>query len=614
MKCDKCGFEHNSKSVCPKCGARVIYVNEDYEHRKREWEEAQKQGKEQDPLAGIMHSTKEQHDAGKTGAVHEKEGKSEMTGLSFDVIMKNIAGFLMAAGSLAGKLVKNIRSHFVKKRGSSNPVIRKLEFEKNNEKDTINTSKLVLDHKVFKDHRKPVFIGAAAIIIAAVAAAVVVHIVKNTDNSKIFCFDGKSAYYIDKDGEQVLFTDNEQVTLIKGDSNCYLGMASDAIYVCHDGKTEQIKADEPKLVVYNDSFSTIIYIAENTTYLWQDGSSTPLGLDADLSYTDGCMVSSNGEYYVLTACLSAEDLATYTMYYGTSDGAIEQISENDNEKELITVDDDGTVLYLSMETAEYGIVNSKELDMYGAGNKTVIAQAVDRYQLLKDGTLCFYDTAGSLSLAKPGDYSDTVAIDTDVTGFAANELDTANEKAVYYKGDKYYCVDKDKTVVYLMETAAATPVIYYDYSNEYLYFSDNAELYGVSKLGRTPEKICTLYNEADIIYINKDKSLLAVNSDNELMILNDSTSIYEDSVSDLIAIGNSNGFSYMRKSVRYIRENLKSKPVAVVGQDIPSQVDLIMYSEGYFYCYDGDGQLWRINHKGTSIVPEAKVEYIEVIK
>lgn len=42
MICDKCGFEHNSKSVCPKCGARVIYVNEDYLRRKEEWEKRRK--------------------------------------------------------------------------------------------------------------------------------------------------------------------------------------------------------------------------------------------------------------------------------------------------------------------------------------------------------------------------------------------------------------------------------------------------------------------------------------------------------------------------------------------------------------------------------------------
>lgn len=62
MICDKCGFEHNSKSVCPKCGARVIYVNEDYLRRKEEWEKAQKAGTAGALPPGIMHSTREEHD------------------------------------------------------------------------------------------------------------------------------------------------------------------------------------------------------------------------------------------------------------------------------------------------------------------------------------------------------------------------------------------------------------------------------------------------------------------------------------------------------------------------------------------------------------------------
>ena len=41
-KCDKCGCEHTSRTVCPKCGAPVIIVNEDYLLRRQRWEEQQK--------------------------------------------------------------------------------------------------------------------------------------------------------------------------------------------------------------------------------------------------------------------------------------------------------------------------------------------------------------------------------------------------------------------------------------------------------------------------------------------------------------------------------------------------------------------------------------------
>ena len=35
FKCDKCGCEHNSRTMCPKCGAPVVIVNEDYLLRRK---------------------------------------------------------------------------------------------------------------------------------------------------------------------------------------------------------------------------------------------------------------------------------------------------------------------------------------------------------------------------------------------------------------------------------------------------------------------------------------------------------------------------------------------------------------------------------------------------
>ncbi|MBQ8729659.1 MAG: hypothetical protein IJY81_00455 [Lachnospiraceae bacterium] len=42
MICHKCGFEHNSDKECPKCGATVIKVNEEYLKRKKAYEESGK--------------------------------------------------------------------------------------------------------------------------------------------------------------------------------------------------------------------------------------------------------------------------------------------------------------------------------------------------------------------------------------------------------------------------------------------------------------------------------------------------------------------------------------------------------------------------------------------
>ena len=96
MKCDKCGFEHNNRNACPKCGARVIFVNEDYARRRKEWEEANRNGKQSNIPPGIMYSTKEEHDMkhGRDRIVNIKEEGPD-SGLSFvalkDKIIKAIA-------------------------------------------------------------------------------------------------------------------------------------------------------------------------------------------------------------------------------------------------------------------------------------------------------------------------------------------------------------------------------------------------------------------------------------------------------------------------------------------------------------------------------------------
>ena len=120
MICDKCGFEHNSKSVCPKCGARVIYVNEDYLRRKEEWEKAQKAGTAGALPPGIMHSTREEHDREKGrdtvvsresyGRQNTQKGGSETAGLSFDVvrnvILKAVAGVIVFFKKHFGRMAK----------------------------------------------------------------------------------------------------------------------------------------------------------------------------------------------------------------------------------------------------------------------------------------------------------------------------------------------------------------------------------------------------------------------------------------------------------------------------------------------------------------------------
>ena len=89
MICDKCGCEHNSRSVCPKCGERVVFVNEDYERRKREWEEAQKKGNT--PAKPEKKAVEKEKNT-------KKKGFSEMLSLSFAAFKKFLINNSVSAG------------------------------------------------------------------------------------------------------------------------------------------------------------------------------------------------------------------------------------------------------------------------------------------------------------------------------------------------------------------------------------------------------------------------------------------------------------------------------------------------------------------------------------
>ena len=87
MICDKCGCEHNSKSTCPKCGAPVVYVNEDYLRRKKEWEEAQKKGSEpKTSMESVLRreaTISTEDGTRENNKSNDRKGRSEMASLSF---------------------------------------------------------------------------------------------------------------------------------------------------------------------------------------------------------------------------------------------------------------------------------------------------------------------------------------------------------------------------------------------------------------------------------------------------------------------------------------------------------------------------------------------------
>ena len=281
MICDKCGFEHNSKSVCPKCGARVIYVNEDYLRRKEEWEKAQKAGTAGALPPGIMHSTREEHDREKGrdtvvsresyGRQNTQKGGSETAGLSFDVV-RNVV-IKAAAG-----VIVFFKKHFGRRKPAE--VIRELKFDDG--KETLDTSKLVVSHKIFKDKLRPVFITAAAVVFATVAAVVIINVIRNIDHSRVFYYDGKYAYLSD-DTDNALWgsTDGDMTIASAGDS-AVIGYDADGIYMYSSGRKYTVQASISSVAAYNEQLTGVIYTTSDGGVFYTDGKDS-LKIDIDVA-------------------------------------------------------------------------------------------------------------------------------------------------------------------------------------------------------------------------------------------------------------------------------------------------------------------------------------------
>ena len=421
MICDKCGFEHNSRSVCPKCGARVVYVDEDYLRRRREWEEAQKNPEKKDQLlSGIMHSTREDYDRRHgndtvtklndsflegDGKNDREKGRSGMTGLSFDVIKEKIENAILGA---AEKLAAFIRRH-KKRRGADNPVIREIKFD--DAPDDVDNSPAVLEHKVFHRVRKPVVLAGICIAGCAVAAVISVNIVKavrNRDRSRIFVYDGTAGYFADDTENPVITSENEGFTVDYDNDGYMLAHDEKSIMIFKDGRMKSISAGKPSIVAWSRELDTVVYTEKGKTMITDGKETGELTFDeepeinGECGYTESCMISGDGSYIFLVTCENTEDTSTgtQTIYFGTAADGMKKTYEGPDVINVTGVSDSGLAVYEDMKSAAYGVVTGRRLMKLENGSASVINDDIQSsvYDYINDAVY-YIDDKGVLSVS-----------------------------------------------------------------------------------------------------------------------------------------------------------------------------------------------------------------------
>lgn len=593
MICDKCGFEHNSKSVCPKCGARVIYVNEDYLRRKEEWEKAQKAGTAGALPPGIMHSTREEHDREKGrdtvvsresyGRQNTQKGGSETAGLSFDVvrnvILKAVAGVIVF-----------FKKHFGRRKPAE--VIRELKFDDG--KETLDTSKLVVSHKIFKDKLRPVFITAAAVVFAAVAAVVIINVIRNIDHSRVFYYDGKYAYLSD-DADNALWgsTDGGMTIASAGDS-AVIGYDSDGIYMYSSGRKYTVQASISSVAAYNEQLTGVIYTTSDGGVFYTDGKdSLKIDIDVAQGFTHACKVSDNGKYYVLTTSGESDDFSSgeSSFYIGDSDGNLTLISRDNNDKDVLRVYDDGSVVYIDMETGDYGIVNSRKIMRYADDSVTQITDGLSKYRTSGD-EIYYLTTDGKICMTEMNQNGPVTALDFEVQDLSDNLADTG-KGIIYRKDDGYYYAGADSEAIRINKCKDDADCIWYEENIINSYICDG-EFYSAG--GTSDKALFEINDSGKAVYSAESGYIAAVSSDGNLHIVSGSSDRETAAADSVSEIANHKGVIYTKDNTAYLL--LKPDGRQKKLTDISGGVVSAFYSGRRYYIVNDKNILYNVKQNG----------------
>lgn len=593
MICDKCGFEHNSKSVCPKCGARVIYVNEDYLRRKEEWEKAQKAGTAGALPPGIMHSTREEHDREKGrdtvvsresyGRQNTQKGGSETAGLSFDVVRSVIIK------AVAGVIVF-FKKHFGRRKPAE--VIRELKFDDG--KETLDTSKLVVSHKIFKDKLRPVFITAAAVVFAAVAAVVIINVIRNIDHSRVFYYDGKYAYLSD-DTDNALWgsTDGDMTIASAGDS-AVIGYDSDGIYMYSSGRKYTVQASISSVAAYNEQLTGVIYTTSDGGVFYTDGKdSLKIDIDVAQGFTHACKVSDNGKYYVLTTSGESDDFSSgeSSFYIGDSDGNLTLISRDNNDKDVLRVYDDGSVVYIDMETGDYGIVNSRKIMRYADDSVTQITDGLSKYRTSGD-EIYYLTTDGKICMTEMNQNGPVTALDFEAQDLSDNLAGTG-KGIIYRKDDGYYYAGADSEAIRINKCKDDADCIWYE-ENIINYYICDGEFYSA---GGTSDKALFEINDSDkAVYSAESGYIAAVSSDGNLHIVSGSSDRETAAADSVSEIANHKGVIYTKDNTAYLLLKPDGRPKKLA--DISGGVVSAFYSGRRYYIVNDKNILYNVKQNG----------------
>lgn len=600
MICDKCGFEHNSKSVCPKCGARVVYVDEEYLKRKKAWEEAQKNGGDTQRdfsrtlPPGIMFSSRDEGDKRPEpdDDIEQEEEAGFFAGLSFDAVKSKITDALVVTVRffkiLAGKRIQ-------RRADKQNTVIR----------DSVK--------KTLSGRRKKqllIIVGAAVIVILAIVAGT--RILHKGDSTSIIVYDGKYAYHTDDMDNAIWGSKSGVYFTAAKDSDKFLVWGKEGVNFYNGSEATSLTSsdEDVKIIAKNNDLDIVFFTQNNKYYIYSEQGLKEVKLTAKGNATEESGASDNGHYITFTLFDPASE--KYTLIEAKADGTLKEICSGSGRISILNTDSDGNVIYLSMDTAEYGIINEVRLCYYNGDSSSKLADSITDAVYIDDKV--FYITEKQKLCKIDPDSRETSVIADKVTAFSDSSVIDSEDSFIYETEDGYYCLtaaEEEPELLFSSTSNALT--IYYDIDRDYLYYTDMNSLYYLSEVGGTSEKILDIASGEQIIQL--DSCLLAVGSDNVLYEFTDSYDTIDENVSLVQKIDNYNGYTYVKDGARFYRSSPDSSEIQISPEGEKKFTDTtIIYSDSNLYYLDSSSVLWKISMDGDDHTSLGTAKFFMLIR
>lgn len=603
-KCDKCGCEHTSRTVCPKCGALVIIVNEDYLLRRQQWEEQQKNN--------LRYKKKGERE-------NSKAGWNFPSGISGD----NTNDFSSAGGRNTGSESGRKRNEGSDSSGSSdinlkdkiidikNTILtairnkKSVSDEEKRKKERENNAAALKDNRreqKLKKRRKKLIMSvsvAAGIIVAAAGVTAGIKIYKSIDRSDLRYFDGHALLSVDNGVLLNLNRDDADYSLLT--------------------YTEGLNA-----ALLKDTAAGMSLIG------WYDGREYKLM--SDIGYiTDEYMLSESGRYlaYVL---YSEDDEKYFLVIYDLSDGK-NVFYDTDRRIKLVAVNEAGRVLFNEIDTGDYSTVVgidfyaadlSKRLMIAGNASDTGYDKDSDEAVFIKDRSL--YACAVSKNVIDK--YEDIISdkehifVNEGVDAIVQNILG----KAVLYITDEKLWIYENGQSYPAVENTDTSDEFYYD-GDMNLYYRAKDKLYYVeqncsadvktdtknkSSISRQQEDLEAMEAGTAVMVLENISGDIVADDDGSLWCVNDGGTLFKVSKSDVneidtgvracVKILGLGGCAYYKESriVFCYGKGGKNKLVYEdTGVNMISGFDAAK-SKKFLYYVDQSSILWKIAKNGKT--------------